>query len=161
MATVLVGCLFLSSGFVDMGADSRRTEPLQTLIAAVTKRSIARRARGIDVPNLEDPLRIVAGADCYAARCATCHLTPGRSTSALRDGLNPQPPKLAEPVSVDTQRMFWIIKHGIRMSGMPAWRDTLSDAQIWDIIAFLQKLPFMSAEDYAQLLSSRPPTSRD
>jgi mono/diheme cytochrome c family protein len=52
----------------------------------------------------------------------------------------------------ESRRAFWVIKHGIKMSAMPAWGKTLNDAQIWDVVAFVRKLPSMTPEDYQQLL---------
>ena len=55
----------------------------------------------------------------------------------------------------ESRRAFWIIKHGIKMSAMPAWGKTLDDAAIWDLVAFVRKLPEMTPETYAQLSNAR------
>jgi hypothetical protein len=51
----------------------------------------------------------------------------------------------------DGRRAFWIIKHGIKMSAMPAWGKTLDDAAIWDVVSFLRKMPVMTPETYQRL----------
>jgi mono/diheme cytochrome c family protein len=61
---------------------------------------------------------------------------------------------LAQGRILDARRAFWVIKHGIKMSAMPAWGRTLSDAEIWDLVAFVRKMPEMSELTYRQLLST-------
>jgi mono/diheme cytochrome c family protein len=78
--------------------------------------------------------------------CTGCHLAPGMAENEMRPGMDPRPPKLAERREIDAREDFWIIKHGIKMTAMPAWGSTHNDAQIWAMVAFLQKMPGMSAE---------------
>jgi mono/diheme cytochrome c family protein len=73
--------------------------------------------------------------------------------SDMRPGLYPHPPSLAH--TRDAQRAFWTIKHGIKMSAMPAWGKSLDDAEIWDIVSFVRKMPAMSPETYQQLSQGR------
>lgn len=99
--------------------------------------------------------------------CAGCHLKPGESQSDLSFGLYPSPPNLAaEPeahahthtedadAKARAQRRFWIIKHGIKASGMPAWGATHDDARIWAMVAFLERLPGLTPAQY-QILTAR------
>ena len=72
----------------------------------------------------------------------------------LRQGLYPKPPNLAEPRERQPAESFWIIKHGIKMSGMPAWGVTHDDDSIWGLVAFLQQLPTLDAEGYRALTGS-------
>jgi mono/diheme cytochrome c family protein len=60
----------------------------------------------------------------------------------------------SRPGNADEQ--FWIIKHGIKMTAMPAWGATHSDAQIWNIVAFFQAMPGMTPEIYKALVASAP-----
>ncbi|MDP9011844.1 MAG: cytochrome c [Pseudomonadota bacterium] len=93
----------------------------------------------------------MAGAQHYASLCVGCHLAPGVTKSDIRPGLYPHPPNLAQEDTKDTQRAFWIIKHGIKMSAMPAWGKSLDDASVWDIVAFVRKMPDMTPETYQAL----------
>jgi mono/diheme cytochrome c family protein len=145
------GAVFVGSGVYDIGADDHHTKPVLALIERLRERSIEARARTIDVPQIEDPRRIAAGAERYAALCVGCHLAPGVAKSDIRAGLYPHPPSLAQEEVRDSRRSFWTIKHGIKMSAMPAWGKSLDDAAIWDIVAFVRKLPQMSPETYQQL----------
>ena len=153
------GALFIESGYYDIGADDHHTKVVLSLIQQLRDRSIDVRARQVDVRYVVDPARIAAGARRYAELCAGCHLAPGVTHSDIRPGLYPHPPNLGQEELQPAERAFWIVKHGIKMSAMPAWGKTLDDAQIWDIVAFVRKLPDMSPETY-QDLSSRPLSSR-
>ncbi|MGA9026365.1 MAG: cytochrome c, partial [Steroidobacteraceae bacterium] len=113
--------------------------------------SIGMRARAIDLRYVEVPQRIKAGAQHYAALCVGCHLAPGVTKSEIRPGLYPHPPNLAQEDLHDGRRAFWIVKHGIKMSAMPAWGKTLDDAAIWDVVSFVRKMPNMTPETYQEL----------
>jgi mono/diheme cytochrome c family protein len=147
---------FVASGVYDIGADDHHTPIVLALIEQLRERSIAARLERIIPPALEQPTQIVAGAELYASHCVDCHLAPGVTASELRPGLYPHPPNLTQAAGMDARQMFWAIKHGIKMSAMPAWGRTLSDAQIWEIVAFARKMPAMSPETYQQLLTDGP-----
>jgi mono/diheme cytochrome c family protein len=145
------GAMFIGSGVYNIGADDHHTKVVLALIEQLRDHSIGARARTIEVPQLEDPKRIAAGAEHYAQLCVGCHLAPGITKSDIRTGLYPHPPSLAQEDIRDAQRAFWTIKHGIKMSAMPAWGKSLDDAAVWDIVAFVRKMPAMSPETYQQL----------
>jgi len=124
----------------------------QLAAAFLRDRSIEVRAHSLVVPqDLSGSARVAAGAARYARECTACHLAPGVTRAQLRRGLYPHPPNLAEQRPPDPRRAFWVIKHGIKMSAMPAWGTTLEDAAIWDLVAFLEQLPAMTAEDYQRI----------
>jgi mono/diheme cytochrome c family protein len=150
-ALAIGGVVFIGSGIYNIGADDHHTKIALAVIEQLRERSIAVRARVTAVPNLEDPTRIVAGAKHYAALCVGCHLAPGVTKSDIRPGLYPHPPNLAQEDTRDAQRAFWTVKHGIKMSAMPAWGSTLDDAAIWDLVAFVRQMPAMTPETYQQL----------
>jgi mono/diheme cytochrome c family protein len=153
LAAMAIGgaAVFVGSGVYDIGADDHHTKLTLAIIERLRDRSIEMRARAVDVPQLEDPRKVAAGAERYAALCVGCHLAPGVTKSDIRAGLYPHPPSLAQEEVRDSQRSFWTIKHGIKMSAMPAWGKSLDDAAIWDIVAFVRKLPEMTPETYAQI----------
>jgi mono/diheme cytochrome c family protein len=152
LAALAIGVVvFVGSGVYNIGADDHHTKIVLATIEQLRERSIAVRARAIDPPNLEDPMRIAAGAEHYAALCVECHLAPGVTKSDIRLGLYPHPPNLSQEDTRDAQRAFWTVKHGIKMSAMPAWGKTLNDAAIWDLVAFLRQMPAMTPETYQQL----------
>jgi mono/diheme cytochrome c family protein len=142
---------FVESGIYDIGADDHHTKIVLALIEQLRERSIEVRARTIDLRYVEDPQRISAGAERYAALCVGCHLAPGLTKSEIRPGLYPHPPNLAQEDLRDGRRTFWIIKHGIKMSAMPSWGKTLDDTEIWDVVSFIRRMPEMSPETYQQI----------
>lgn len=148
--------IFVYSGLYDIGADDHHTRPVFDMLQTLRDRSIQRRAEDIKVPNLDDPRLILKGAGQYAAMCTGCHLAPGMDDSELRVGMYPQPPNLSR-IHVDPRQAFWVIKHGIKMSAMPAWGASHDDATIWSMVAFLQKLPGMSAQEYKDIVARAPP----
>lgn len=151
MAGAVGGAVFVGSGAYDIGADDHHTKPVFALIQTLRQRSIEVRDRQLEVPRLEDPASIRAGAVAYAARCTLCHLAPGIARSEVRTGMYPHPPNLAQEGIDDPREAFWIIKHGIKMSAMPSWGKSLDDHAIWNIVAFLRGVPGMTPETYQQL----------
>ncbi|MGF6712779.1 mono/diheme cytochrome c family protein [Luteibacter sp. W1I16] len=147
---------FIYSGAYDIGADAPHSRPVYAALETLRQRSIQVRASGIIVPDLSDPALILKGAGQYAAMCTACHLTPGQHDSEIRPGLYPQPPNLTQ-VRIDPAQAFWTIKHGIKMSAMPAWGGSHDDMTIWSMVAFLQKLPGLSPEAYKGMVAAAPP----
>lgn len=151
---VVAGAAFVYSGAYDIGADVPHSAPVSDLLQTARQRSIAAHARDIAVPPLDDAHRIGEGAEHYAAMCAGCHLAPGAADTEIRRGLYPQPPKLAELDGLPPGQAFWVVKHGVKLTAMPAWGTSHDDAQIWNIVAFLQKLPHLSPDEYKQLTAA-------
>jgi mono/diheme cytochrome c family protein len=142
------------SGSFNIAADQPHWAVTSQVIQKARDRGIARGARDIAVPSsLADPKMIATGAGEYAEMCVECHLAPGMKDTETRAGLYPQPPNL--PVQNPYYKpgeQFWIIKHGLKMTGMPAWGLTHDDETIWAMVAFLQKLPGLSQEEYRDLI---------
>jgi mono/diheme cytochrome c family protein len=147
---------FVYSGMYNIGADDPHSKPVLALMHTLRERSIEARAQDITVPDLADPQLLLKGAGQYAAMCTGCHLKPGMKESELRAGLYPRPPDLTR-FKPDPREAFWVIKHGIKMSAMPAWGFTHDDATIWSMVAFLQKMPAMTPGQYQDIVSRAPP----
>lgn len=150
------------TGFIDVSADTPHSPLVYAAIDGMRELAIARQVRGITPPvELSDSKRVRLGAGNYAAMCANCHLAPGQPNSEIRKGLYPTPPDLTKApsenltTSKQSARRFWIIKHGIKASAMPAWsKGGMDDAAIWDLTAFLNRLPVLSNEQYRELVES-------
>jgi mono/diheme cytochrome c family protein/ketosteroid isomerase-like protein len=153
--------IFIWSGVYNIGADEPHWMPTRVVIDNLREQSITARMADAQVPNLDDPKAIAAGAVNYSAMCTGCHLAPGVTDTEIRPGLYPMPPDLTKVGAEDAKRTFWIIKHGIKMSAMPAWGKTHSDEQIWDMVAFIRKLPGMTPEQYAALGGKPPAEDED
>lgn len=145
-------------GWYDVAADVPHWTVTKAFLEAVRERSKTAHAAGIAVPkDLDSSARISAGAGLYDERCTACHLAPGKADSELREGLYPKPPIFAMEGEDDPPVAFWTIKHGVKMTAMPAWGKSHTDDQIWDLVAFLLKLKGMSTERYHALVASAPP----
>jgi mono/diheme cytochrome c family protein len=151
LALLLV--LFVFSGVYNVGADRPHLPVVQALLEAVRERSVARRVQTIAVPSLDGQQMLREGAQHYSAMCVDCHLAPGITVSEIRAGLLPPPPNLSQH-EVDPRVAFWTIKHGVKMTGMPAWGKTHDDQEIWNIVAFVERLPHMSASEYHAVVAS-------
>ena len=143
----------LQSGLIPANADAQPNQ-IEILAARTSLHATLDR----EAPKGPNPIAIsddnlITGINLYAQHCAICHGTAqgAASASSVAKGLNPSPPQLAtEGVEDDPEGVsFWKIAHGIRWTGMPAWKDTLNDRQIWMLALFLRhmdKLP-PSAQD--------------
>jgi mono/diheme cytochrome c family protein len=158
---VVIGAasLVIYAGIYNIAADAPHTQPVYWLLETVRERSIAARAAGVVVPSdLADPKRIAAGAAQYAEMCSGCHLAPGMKRTEISRGLYPRAPELSRGSGLTPAEEFWVVKHGVKMTGMPAWGVTHDDELLWDVVAFLRKMPELTADQYQTLVRSAPKT---
>jgi len=155
LAALLIVVGYVWSGSYDIGADSAHARPVYSMLETLRERSIATRAGTLQPPaNLNDMALIRQGAGNYDAMCTGCHLGPGIEPTELSRGLYPAPPNLSKAGEFVPSHHFWVIKHGIKASGMPAWGKSMGDEYIWGIVAFLQQLPKLDAARYRALVAS-------
>jgi len=163
--TLVAAAGFIYSGAYDVAASEPDSALTRWVLITARDRSIDRRAAAITVPSLSDPQLIQEGFEHYHEMCTGCHLAPSIYNSEIREGLNPQPPILAKLVPKSSPaRLFWVIKNGVKMTAMPAWGGSHSDQMIWAIVAFLERLPNMTSEEYQALekqLNDVPDTDED
>ena len=149
--------IYIYIGAYNIGADAPHSAFVKRTLDAVRERAIANYSRGINPPaNLNDPKRIAAGAGLYDEMCTGCHLGPGLDKSELSQGLYPPAPELARGNRRTPEQQFWIIKHGVKLTAMPAWGKTHDDQLIWDMVAFVRQLPKMTPERYKAAVASAP-----
>ena len=142
-------------GLINVGADDPHSAPVHAFLDTARDRSIVVRAQDIKVPDLTDQQQIRAGAGNYDSMCVACHLSPGAAPTELSNGLYPAPPNLATAgLAGNPAKTFWIIKHGIKATGMPAWGKSMQDQYIWEMVAFIQQLPSLDADQYQSLVAS-------
>lgn len=153
---VVLAAIGVYSGVFNVAADEPHWGLTHRIIEMLRERSIESRSDEIKVAaNLDDPKVIAGGAGEYAEMCTGCHLAPGMEDTEMRAGLYPKPPDLAELGAQRTPaQQFWIIKHGLKMTGMPAWGLTHEDERIWSMVAFLRKLPELTPAAYQELVES-------
>ncbi|TWX54636.1 c-type cytochrome [Colwellia hornerae] len=150
------------SGIVNVAADEPHSDFVYWLLEETRENSIKKAAKNIEVPNLKNPEQLLTGGTDYEFMCASCHLAPGQTESDMSLGLYPAPPNLTIAAQSheghehgdETQsdrKNFWVIKHGIKASGMPAWGKTHDDERIWAMVAFIKRLPTLTPEQYQVL----------
>ncbi|MFL6602571.1 MAG: c-type cytochrome [Steroidobacteraceae bacterium] len=150
---IVAGIGFVYAGIFNVAADEPHWKLTYRMIEFARERSIAVRAVGLKAPSLDDTHLIAMGAEHYEEMCTGCHLAPGRKDSELRAGMNPKPPNLTEHgTHRSPEQTFWIIKHGLKMTAMPAWGITHDDHSIWAMVAFVNKLPQLSPDAYRDLV---------
>jgi mono/diheme cytochrome c family protein len=155
LVLIVVGAgAFIWSGAYNIAADDPHWPLTEWLMDTARDRSIAAQTSDVVVPALDDESLIRAGAGNYDAMCAGCHLQPGVERSEASVGLYPAPPNLTRHRTDDAARAFWVIKHGIKMSGMPAWGLSMEDEHIWGMVAFIRQLPDLSQERYRELVAA-------
>jgi mono/diheme cytochrome c family protein len=149
---VIGGAAFVYSGTFNVAASEPHSGPVFRVLEMARIQSIKAHAAGIVAPkDLDDQARVVAATAHFAAHCATCHAGPGTKRDAFAAGMYPQPPDLTNVSKRYTpEQLFWILKNGIKMSGMPSMAED-GDDMLWSTVAFLEKLPTMSADDYNDL----------
>jgi mono/diheme cytochrome c family protein len=154
---VAAAAVAIYAGLYNVAADIPHTQPVYWLFDTVRQRSVAARARDIVVPNdLDDTNRISKGAGQYAEMCSGCHLAPGMKRTEISRGLYPRAPELRRKTDLTPAEQFWIVKHGVKMTGMPAWGVTHEDELLWDVVAFVRKLPELTPEQYEALVKNAP-----
>lgn len=132
------------SGMYSVAVGTGHNAVTRWYLSTLRERSIETRAGDLSVPaDLDSAERVLAGAGHYSQMCAGCHGRPGREPT---DHFDPAPPPLYHHAE-EPAEAFWVVKNGIKMSAMPQHQDH-SDEDIWNIVAFLQRLPQLSADDY-------------
>ena len=148
---------FIFAGVYNIGADAPHYRPIYMALEQLRDRAITHHARNIVVPaDLNSPARIATGAGLYTEMCTGCHLGPGLEKTEMSQGLYPQAPELARGEGRSAAEQFWTIKHGVKLSAMPAWGRTHDDQLIWDMVAFVRALPKMTPDQYKAVIASAP-----
>ena len=154
------GVLFVYGGLYNVAATEQHTEPVYRLLDYAMQRSVKRRTASMEVPDLTQQQRLRNGLVLYRRNCVQCHGAPGVSPDAFGMGMLPVPANLvATGREWKAVEIFWVVKHGIRMSGMPAWQYRMSDDEIWDVVAFVKQLTTLSPKEYATLNKQTPDAS--
>ena len=156
LAFVVLVVLFVVSGTYNIAAVEPQSAVVNQLFATLRDQSIARHSQDIQPPSLTDPALVQSGFREYHSMCFSCHGAPGHKPSEIGRGLNPKPPQLdAEAVQVrGDAELYWIIKNGLRMTGMPAFGPIHEEKELWSIVAFLRRLPEMDAQAYDAMVEA-------
>lgn len=143
-------------GFVDVSATGAHSQPVEWFLHTTKESAVHAAIEDLEVPPLDDPAKLRSGLVHYHSMCVVCHGAPGIEPGEIAQGLNPMPPELDAHDGGEerAKETFWVVKNGIRMTGMPAFGPTHSDESMWAITALVQRLPDLSAEEYAQMVAN-------
>jgi hypothetical protein len=142
---------FVKSGLYDVAASRPHTQFSEWLTHETMIHSVRRRAVSLARPATPTPAHVLSGFCQYDAHCVACHGAAGVARQQWVSGLEPAPPYLLDVQQrFEPRELFWIVKNGIKMTGMPAWRQSMSDPQIGDVVAFLEASARMPPRTYVQ-----------
>jgi mono/diheme cytochrome c family protein len=140
------------SGSYNVAANVPDVGIVNWLLSTNMRRSVVRHARSVNAPAQLSEQQAKDGLRIYKETCIYCHGAPGKDPGDIGKGLNPEPPYLPDTVSRwSSAELFWIIKHGIKMTGMASYGAVHKDEEIWNLVAFVQRLPKMTPEQYGQM----------
>lgn len=139
----------IEGGWYDVAANRQHWQPVHTMLEQAMHASVRRRAGGISPPPLDEPDMITRGAAMYRSHCVACHGGPGVAQEKFGQSMQPVPGPLVDAARRwKPAEMYWIIRHGVKMSGMPAWEYHMAEQDLWATVAFLAELPRMTPRDY-------------
>jgi len=143
--------VFFLGGFYTVAGTAKDPALVEWALVRVRTASIIRHAHDAPPGNFNDAANVQAGAREFAEHgCANCHGAPGVNWAKYSEGMHPDPPDLKDVVNDRTpEQLFWVIKNGINMTGMPSFKLAgATDEDIWLIVAYLKKLPSIAEADY-------------
>jgi len=151
----LLGGAFVLSGLYNVAASREHFAITNAIIRLTLTRSVATRSMGIEAPDLSDERLAALGARHFASGCAPCHASPASVQNPIAAEMYPAPPALTQAAEEwNAAQLFWIVKHGLKFTGMPSWPALTRDDEVWALVAFLERLPESNAEEYAALAGS-------
>ncbi len=148
---VVAAAAFFFGGFYNVAATEPNPTVVDWALTYIRTASINRYAAEQPPIPIEDAAIIQSGARAFASRgCANCHGAPGVMWAKFSEGLRPDPPDLKDVAKDLTPgQIFWVVRNGINMTGMPGFGLVEApDREIWAIAAFVKKLPEVSEDDY-------------
>ncbi len=150
---VLGGVAFLYSGAYNVAASEPHTGVMRWALGTLQERSVAMRAAGVPSAPPIDSAMLQHGLEHYVAMCVMCHGAPGVDRGEVGQGLTPRPPNLARAATRLSEReTYWILDHGIKLAGMPAFGETHSPEELWGLVGFMRLLPDMTPDEYRQMV---------
>lgn len=154
--------VYFFGGFYNVAGTQEDPGIVNWALVAVRTASINHHATNTPPASINDPETVKAGARAFAALgCVNCHGAPGITWAKFSEGLHPDPPDLKKEVAdqLTPSQLFWVIKNGINMTGMPSFALAgAKDDDIWAVAAFVKKLPSVSEADYKAWTAPAPNT---
>ena len=154
LLAILVGiasAVYFFGGYYNVAGTAEEPAIVKWALVKVRQASVAQHAKDSPPTSLDNPATVQAGARAFSERgCVNCHGGPGVNWAKFSEGLHPDPPDLKDVVGDRTPaELFWVIKNGINMTGMPSFALAgAKDEDLWQIVAFLKRLPTVSEADF-------------
>ena len=161
LVLIVGGFWYSRTGRVDFAADQPPSSLERRFAAGAMDASAEHHA-----PDAKNPLEateqnIVAGAHFYANNCAGCHGDPSNPASQFGRSFNPPVPQFfKDSPDMPENQNFYIIQHGIRWTGMPAWSRILNENQIWQTVTFLSNIEKLPPAAKQALVATPPPSGQ-
>jgi mono/diheme cytochrome c family protein len=150
------GYTVFRAGWYDIGASKPHLQAVYSMLEGGMRHSVKHHAKEVATPRLDAPGQVLRGAVLYAEHCAQCHGGPGTAPGAHGMSMQPVPGPLVDASGRWKPReLYWITRHGIKMSGMPAWEARLDEADTWAVVAFLVRLPALDAQAYKTMTAAQ------
>lgn len=157
----IVLLIFVYTGLYNVSTLSPDPAVVKWIFSSTSDNSVKNYSKGILVPPLSDQSMVTAGFKDYHDKCEACHAAPGVEKTDIHKGLYPEPPNLAHSAKeLPANNLFWVIKNGIKSTGMPGFGKTNDDQKIWNIVAFLEKMKNMTPQEYAAMLNRQLPMKK-
>jgi mono/diheme cytochrome c family protein len=149
-------CAYLYLGYYDVSATKPHWDITEGILEEVREQSVAYHSKTVGPAPPQTPEVLQVGIRHFHEMCRLCHGAPDHPPEEFAKGLNPQPPALGTEDAQDLNdaEMFWIVKNGIKMTGMPAFGPTHKDQEIWGIVMFVRRLPSVTGDEYKKLLET-------
>ncbi|MCI0539288.1 MAG: c-type cytochrome [Verrucomicrobiales bacterium] len=150
LAGILIGGgLVAVSGIIPIKASSGHWAITGWFLNFTKERSVATHTLGLKEPALDEPWLVLKGAGHYETGCRPCHGSPGLPHPRIAQEMTPPPPDLGlATLKWEPRELFYIVKHGIKFTGMPAWPASQRDDEVWAMVAFLREFPRLDTERY-------------
>ncbi|HEX7182894.1 MAG TPA: c-type cytochrome [Thermoanaerobaculia bacterium] len=155
------GFLVAASGIIPIKASSGHWAVTRWFLIFSMHRSFSTHSLGIKAPPLDDPALVLRGAGAYETNCRPCHGSPELRHPRVARRMLPEPPYLPPKISEwKPEELFSLVKHGVKLTGMPAWPAQQRDDEVWAMVAFLLKFQDLDAQEYRRLVYGEiPPAS--
>lgn len=151
----------LVGGMYDISATDQHLAPTYWAVDTASRQSVKLRARGIAAPPLDDAARIERGLALYRDHCVQCHGAPGVAPEPFALGMTPSAASLVHTARTWTAgEVYWTVRNGFKMTGMPAWEFRLTEDELWDVVAFVMAMPAIAPVEYKRRAAAAPAPQR-
>lgn len=149
-----IGAAVVYGGLYNVAAGEQHWQPVYSVLERAMHQSVKLRASGVKAPERFDETAVLNGAACYQAKCVQCHGAPGVAQGDIGKSMQPLPGPLVDAARRwNAQELYWLTRNGIRMSGMPAWKHHLDEAELWSVVAFIERMPTLDVQGYAGIVA--------